>query len=109
MTQLRRARMTNGFPVPLPQTSMVVAGPDGVVSLETFTGVPSVQFHSPKPAYDGDEPVRGGCAYLEGVPCYSDGGTVRGKSREFLDALGVDEDLTFDYLEGVYRREWGGA
>lgn len=107
MSQLRRARMANGAPEPLPQTSMAVAGPDGVVSLEVFGAHKSVQFHSPMPMFDGDWP-NGSCPYLDGVPCYSDGGTVRGKPAELMAALGVDEERTYEYLEGAYRREWGG-
>jgi hypothetical protein len=106
MFQLHRARMVNGAPEPFPQTSMAVAGPDGAVSLEVLGTYMSVEFHSRAPWFDGDSPT-GGCPYLDGVPCYTGGGTVQGEPAELMAVLGVDEEPTYAYLEGVYRREWG--
>ncbi len=45
-----------------------------VVPNPTMAPMPAdLGYHSPKPMYDGQEPMQGDCAYLGGVPCYYDG------------------------------------
>lgn len=106
MAQLRRTRMANGAPAPFPQTSMVVAGPEGAVSLDDFGPVKLIDFHSPEPRFVSDQ-ANSGCPYLDGVPGYCEGGTVPGSPPDLFRALGHDEKIIYRYLEDAYHHEWG--
>ena len=63
-----------------------------------------IGFHSPKPKWDGHEPMGGFCPWTGGKPCYYDG-TSLGASR-YADSNGIDDDeAIFQMLERTYH-DW---
>jgi len=102
MATLRRTRLANGAPEGLPQTSLVVAGPRGAVSLESLHVTHEVRYHSPIPLVDGDEPTSG-CPYLDGMPCFTDADLLIGAAAARVRAVVGDDERTYDLLEERYH------
>lgn len=95
---------------------MVVKGDRGAVQFVLFTGwylphssvadtkpLPAdLGWHSPKPMYKGQSPVRQSCEYLDGKPCYYDG-TSLGAQDVFNLLISEGSDAVWTLLENRYH------
>jgi hypothetical protein len=85
----------------------ILAGARGAVEYHALTlrGVPNgIEYHSPRPEYTADEPVR--CDILEG-PCYPTGTSLGAVSvHRAYEAAGWDEAVIWRELERRYQA-WG--
>lgn len=113
---------------------MLLKGPEGVVQFLVFTNwhLPNVTeenlqrcarsgdaltlkcllqplpadvgYHSPKPMYEGHEPMDSPCQYLDG-PCYYDGSSLAAKDM-YETLLQEGSEGVWRALESVYNREF---
>lgn len=73
----------------------------------TFTPMPAdIGYHSPKPMWEGQEPMSNSCECLGGIPCYYDGsGLYAEKIYEVLVEKGSEE--VWKKLEEYYIDVFG--
>ncbi|MEN6429955.1 MAG: hypothetical protein ABFC80_03795 [Coriobacteriales bacterium] len=65
-----------------------------------------VDYHSPRPMYEGQEPFIESCEYLDGRPCYYGGSSLR--AQEWVTILLKEgSDGVWKALEDEYRRLFG--
>lgn len=58
-------------------------------------------YHSKKPHYEGQEPLRDSCEYTDGEPCYYDGSGLNANDAMYALCNGGDEAL-WKFLEEYY-------
>lgn len=66
-----------------------------------------VGYHSPKPMYEGQEPLHHDCDLIDGGVCYYDGSGLQ--AQEIIpDFLAGGTEWLWPYLEGRYRDQFEG-
>ena len=92
MTAFRRSVEQHPSVTSLPAPVHVVRGRKGALAF--FQAGGEMTAHSPRPHYAGSPAPDPACTFLDGVPCYAEGGTGRG-------VRGTDEEV-FAQMESEY-------
>ncbi len=77
-------------------------GPDGHF-LKPFPT--DLGYHSPKPMYDGQEPMKGPCQYVDGGVCYYDGSSLAADDV-FKRLLAEGTSGVWNVLEETYNERF---
>lgn len=64
-----------------------------------------IGYHSPKPMYEGQEPMSGKCEYVEGGKCYYDGSSLRAE-QVFNILCEKGSDGVWEYMEQEYKERF---